>query len=371
MIKLARYVDVYVPVESCTLRCHYCYITTHRRFDNKLPVFKYSPTQIRQGLSQKRLGGPAFLSFCGGGETLLPLEMPAYFRELLNEGHYIGVVTNGTVNRAFDEIAKFPPEQIRRIFFKFSYHHFELRDRSLQDRFFSNVRRMRGLGAAVTVEVTPNDELIPYIEEIKEICKREVGAWPHVSVARDERDMGALPILTRLSRCDYEKVWGAFDSELFRFKMTVFGRRQPYFCHAGDWTFNFDLGSGTMKQCYCSLYQQNIIDDPTKPINFLPIGHCCLEPHCHNAHVFLGYGDMPELDGTRYDLERNRQCEDGTEWLNQEFKEIMHQRLCDNHPPYSMFKRLVIDVRMKSIVLAGEVKGMTRRVARKIRNIIR
>jgi len=119
MTKLARYVDVYVPVEACTLRCHYCYITTHRLFNNKLPVFKYSPSQIRAGLSVSRMGGVSFFSFCGGGETSLPPEMPSYFKALLEEGHYVGIVTNGTVDRAFDEIARFDQSLIRHMFFHY------------------------------------------------------------------------------------------------------------------------------------------------------------------------------------------------------------------------------------------------------------
>ena len=40
MDKIKRFIDCYVPVTTCTLRCHYCYITHHRLFDNKLPTFK-------------------------------------------------------------------------------------------------------------------------------------------------------------------------------------------------------------------------------------------------------------------------------------------------------------------------------------------
>lgn len=63
------------------------------------------------------------------------------------------------------------------------------------DRFFRNVRTMRDAGASFAVEVTPHDDLIPQIESIKELVYREVGAWPHITVARDERDMIYLPLL--------------------------------------------------------------------------------------------------------------------------------------------------------------------------------
>ena len=371
MDKLMRYVDVYVPVEACTLRCHYCYITTHRLFSAKLPQFRYSPSHVRMALSKQRMGGTCFFSFCGGGETLLPPEMPKYFLELLHEGHYVGVVTNGTIDRALDEIESFPKDLIKRMFFKFSYHHFELKKRNLQSKFFENVRRIKRAGAAITVEITPDDKLIPYIEEIKDICDREVGAWPHVSVARDEREMSVLPILTELPRDEYIKVWSCFESELFRFKMSVFGKRQPYFCHAGDWTFNLDLGSGVMRQCYFSLYQQNIFEDVNSPIDFKAIGHYCLEPHCHNAHVFLGYGDMPEINDTTYAKERNRICKDGSEWLNDEYKNIMGQRLCDNHVQYSSIRKMRIDTEMLLLKVRHKFRAGFSHVKRRIRRLLR
>lgn len=59
MEKIKRFIDFYIPVESCTFRCHYCYITHHRLFDNKLPVLKYSPEQVKLALSKERMGGHA------------------------------------------------------------------------------------------------------------------------------------------------------------------------------------------------------------------------------------------------------------------------------------------------------------------------
>lgn len=372
MDKIARFVNIHVPVTSCTFRCHYCFITTHRLFSAELPQFKYTPQQFRAGLSRERMGGIASLNFCGGGETLLPPEMPVYFKELLDEGHFVSIVTNGTVFRAFDEIAKFPTEFFERMFFKFSYHHFELEKRNLSRRYFDNVKRMRDLGCSFTLEITPNDELIPRIGEVKEICMREVGAWPHVTVARDERVMGKLPILTNLSRQDFIRTWSTFDSELFRLKMSVFERRLPSFCYAGDWSFYLNMGTGIMTQCYCSFLSQDIIADPSRPIRYLPIGHHCTLPHCFNAHVFVPYGILPDAADSYYDLERNRVCADGSEWLKPRFKAFMHQRLCDNRTPYSVCNRWMVDAEMfvrKRKRKLGTFKWKLVSALKKIRNL--
>ena len=56
---------------------------------------------MRKALSKERLGGICLINFCGGGETLLPPEIVKYIRVLLEEGHYIMIVTNATVSKRF------------------------------------------------------------------------------------------------------------------------------------------------------------------------------------------------------------------------------------------------------------------------------
>lgn len=136
MDRIKRFIDIYVPVTSCTFRCHYCYITHHRLFGNRLPELKYSPEVVRKALSKQRLGGPCLINFCGGGETLLPEKTIDYIRVLLEEGHYVMVVTNASVSKRFEQIAAFPADLMKRLFFKFSYHYMELKKRNLLDTFF-------------------------------------------------------------------------------------------------------------------------------------------------------------------------------------------------------------------------------------------
>ena len=119
MERIKRFIDGYVPVTSCTLRCHYCYITHQRLFDTKLPKFRYDAAFIRKALSKDRLGGTCLINLCGGGETLLPAEVVGYTKALLEEGHYVMIVTNATCSKRFDEIAQFPKELRERLFFKF------------------------------------------------------------------------------------------------------------------------------------------------------------------------------------------------------------------------------------------------------------
>ena len=69
-----------------------------------------------------------------------------------------------------------------------------MKKRGLLGHFFNNVKRMRDIGCSFTLETTPSDELIPYIEEMQHVARENVGAICHVTVARDERHPEMLPI---------------------------------------------------------------------------------------------------------------------------------------------------------------------------------
>ena len=367
MDKLKRFIDVYVPVTSCTLRCEYCYITHNRLFSAGLPEFKYDVETVRKGLSKERFGGVCLFNFCGGGETLLPPEMPKYIRAVLEEGHYVSVVTNATVDRAFDEFAAFPPELLERLFFKFSYHYTQLKQRNLLDRFFANIKKVVDAGASFTLEATPSDEWIPYIEEMKERALKEVGALPHISVARDEHDMGEIPILTKMSREEYYNFWmSSFDSKLFDFKMSVFNKKRNEFCYAGDWVNMLDLGTGELSNCNCHLHSQNIFNNPQDPIRFCAIGHHCQLPHCFNAHVWMTFGCIPEMDTPSYTDMRNRTRADGSEWLKPTVKTAFSQKLKDSNKEYGSIKKLSTDLSMDYVILRRKAATAKRLIKAKL-----
>ena len=377
MEKMKRFIDVWVPVTTCTLRCHYCYITHHRLFDSKLPKFKYCPEIFRKGLSKERLGGVCMFNLCGGGETLLPPEMPKYIRALLEEGHYVMVVTNATVDKAFNEMSEWPKDLLDHLFFKFSYHFIELKKRNLYEKFFSNVRKMRDAGASFTLEATPSDELIPYIEEMKALAVQEVGAVCHITVGRDEHNMSTIPILSQMTPVEYYNTWKVFDSGFFEYKFSVFSQKRTEFCYAGDWTLFLDMGSGILHQCYCSLFNQNIFEDVSKPIKFKAIGHFCQQPHCYNAHAFLTFGAIPEHESPTYATIRNRICVDGSEWLKPKMKVFMECRLKNANNEYSDSKKVLMDTEMwfleKWTKLRGKLEQSkcTRKMYQSLRKTLR
>ena len=142
MDKLKRYIECYIDTETCNLRCHYCYIAQMRKFNNKLAKFGHTPEEIRKALSVKRLGGKCLINLCAGGETLLSSEVIPVTKALLEEGHYVMIVTNGTLTNRFKEIAKFPKDLLERLVFKFSFHYLELLRLNLLDKYFENIQMM-------------------------------------------------------------------------------------------------------------------------------------------------------------------------------------------------------------------------------------
>lgn len=365
MSHFKRFIDVQVPINTCTLRCTYCYVTHHKLFAQALPKFKYSPEQWKRAFAPERWGGVCMVNFCACGETLLAPEMVDYIRVTLEQGHYVMVVTNCTVDKAFDRMCKeYAPELFERLFFKCSYHYLQLKQRGLIERFFGNIQKMRERGASFTLELTPHDELIPYLDELKQVAVEHVGAIPHVTVARDEHYMENLPILTKLSREEYHRVWGQFDSTLFEFKLSIFNEPRKEFCYAGSWTFALDMGSGKLRQCYRCLYAQNILDDPDQPIRFLPIGHYCQEPHCFNGHAWLGFGAIPSLQTPTFAEMRNRVCADGSEWLTPLCKEAMETKLNTTNEVLSPEEERRADRQMRWRVPVDRAKRLVKKLIR-------
>ncbi len=345
MDKIKRYIECHVPVTTCTLRCSYCYITQHRLFEGPLPEFRYTPEHVRKALSKERLGGVCLINLCGAGETLLAKEVVEYARAFLEEGHYVMIVTNGTISKRFDDIASFPAHLTKHLFFKFSYHYLEFKQRGLFDVFFNNIRKVRDAGCSFTLELTPSDDAIPYIDEIKQRAIAELGAPNHVTIARDERTKNKLPMLTHLSRQDYIDTWKTFNSALFDYKLTIFGHKRKDFCYAGDWSFCVNLATGKMKQCYRSYYRTDIFKDISKPIPFRAIGNCCKEHHCYNGHSLIVLGDIPSESTPTYAELRNRQCIDGSEWLRPEMKSFMSSKLKESNTEYTLWKKIKTNVR--------------------------
>ncbi len=300
------------------------------------------------------------MNVCGDGETLIPKEVPQIIIELLKEGHFLEVVTNGTLTERFNEILSADKELLKRLEFKFSYHYEQLKNKNLLETFWNNVKNAKAHGCSFTIELTPHDELIPYIDDIIEDCVTNVGAKCHITTAFNyEKDFA---LLTELSKEEFIKTWSKFESPMFDFKMLLLGEKRKEYCYAGEWAMSVDLASGIASQCYFGL-TQNIYKNIDKPIKWRAIGHNCAYSLCFNGHAWLTLGCIPEFaQDYNYAMIRDRVCEDGSTWLNDECRQAFSCKFIDANKTYGKLKK-------KTNHISYKCKRFTQRVVNKIKKI--
>lgn len=332
-----------IPMSICNLRCHYCYLAQRdEHYQGIQPPMKYTPEEVAYALRPERIGGLAFMNFCADGETLLVKDLDKYIRKLVEEGHYAEIVTNMTITPMLNKILSWPKDLLKHVEFKCSFHYLELKKRGLLDVFATNVKDAWNAGASASVEVTPSDELIPYIDELKNFSLENFGALPHLTIARDDRTNG-IDYLTELPIDEYDKIWSQFNSDFWKFKKTIFGIKRKEFCYAGMWGLYIDLTTGDCNRCYYSPVFANVFDSPDSKFPESPIVRCPIA-HCYNGHAYLTLGYIPSLNSPGFGDLRNRIRVDRTEWLQPELKDFFNSKLIQENQRFSLLKENTLKI---------------------------
>lgn len=335
---MKRFIDIHVPISSCNLKCEYCYVAHENNRNKEKTCFKYDSAIIKQALTQKRLGGICHFNVCGEGETLIPKEIIEIVKVILENGHYVMIVTNGTLSNRFDEFFKFPQDLKNRLGFKFSFHYLQLKEKNLLEVFNRNIYETKMNGMSYSIEMTPTDELEPYINEIKDYCLKNYGALCHLTIPRN-MNSSKIEILSKHSIDEFYNIWKSFDSELFNFKYKLWGEKRKEFCYAGAWSGLLNISNGNFSACYTGKIHQNIFEDPESEIKYIAIGKQCGLPHCYNGHSFLSMGVIPEINIANYSELRDRVTRDGEHWLNKEMREFLSQRLENSNKIWSNIEK--------------------------------
>lgn len=332
MDKVKKLLLVNVPTGRCNFKCPYCFITQKNKWNEEGWTFERTPEEVGKAFAMERFGGPCYVNLCSRGETLIYPQMVEITEQILKQGHYVEVVTNGSIPARFEAMSKFPKELLSRLSFKFSFHYTELVRLNKLDVFFDNIRMMRDAGASFTLEITPVDDEVPLIEEMKQICMKELGAWCHCTIARDDREK-SIPVLSKHSLEKYCSIWSAFSSPMLEFKKSVFQEKRNEFCYAGDWSIYINLFTGNITKCYASPVCGNIYNFE-EPLQFEAIGVCPIS-HCYNAHALMTFGLLPDVETVTYDKIRNRTCVDESEWLRPSVKAFFQSKLIESNEEYS------------------------------------
>lgn len=316
--EIVKYIELVVPTWPCNFRCHYCYVGQKCSDEQRSHIdeFKYSPEQVAEKLSVSSLGGRAIINICANGETLILPRNIEYIKSMLAAGHFVMVVSNMTPTKQINQLLSLPSEFRSRLFFKCSFHYLELKRLNLLGVFTDNVNNAWKAGASITVEITPSDELEPYIDEIKSYSLQHFGALPHITVPRDENN--GYEALTKHSKSEYSKIWGdAFHSALFDFKMSIWGVKNKQFCYAGAWGYSINLACGDVFRCSTCGMIGNMFDAPplSDPLPIDPVGRDCPFPHCYNGHFWEIFGMIPDKNCPTFAEMRNRVRADNTQWV--------------------------------------------------------
>lgn len=349
MYKIKRFFDCQVPVNLCNFECDYCTVGQWKLVQGKGPdkytPFKFPVEQMAAAVRPERLGGICAFNLCGNGETFLHPQIMDFIDLLLKQGHFVSIVSNGTVTTAIDHLCSLDEELRSHVFIKFSFHYTELLKKKMLEKYFENVNKAHKAGLSLTVELVASDGNVPYIEEIKKVCMENLGVLCHLTDPRANTTHD-IRHLTEMPMDEHLRVWSQFNSALFDYRQATWGqKRDKDFCYGGVWSFNLGLGNGRLKQCYRnSDTVQFIFDNVDEPIHFIPRGHFCSFPHCFNSHVFdCLCGVIPEISSPYYIELRNRVLPDGTEWIKPAYKDIYSHRVCENNTPYTEEEKLYAD----------------------------
>lgn len=354
--RIHKFIELLVHgTTECNFHCEYCYVWRKNEFTRGRETSEYTPKEIRQALSLKRLGGPCHINACALGETLWSKDIVELSYELLEEGHYLSIITNGTISPKIDAILKFPSGLLERMFFKLSFHYAELKRTNLLETFWKNVDKIKDSPCSYSIEITPCDSLIEEIDNVKEeFMKRADGAMPHITFTRDSNKEG-LDLLSELSLEEYERIWSTFHSELFDLKCGLYKKKISQVCYAGNWSYRVNVVNGNLQSCYQQKLSGTIFDEPQKPLPVLTVGQNCNMDYCFNNHAFLAWGDAPEILCDNYYQVRDRVSGNSVHWIKEPYAAAMKQKLYDNNFAYvnrwSDYEKLFAQNRKPAFIL--------------------
>ena len=355
--KIHRFIDLNITgTTSCNFHCEYCYVWRRQGFQGECKLSNKKVEELVHALSLNRTGGVCFINMCARGETLLADGIFKLIGGLLEEGHFVSIVTNATITKQINDILSLPDELLERLFFKISFHYKELKRLSMFDLFWNNVKNIKESSCSFTLEVTPGDGTEELIEEMKMMCFEKMeGALPQISFTRDSKKSG-YDLLSNHTIEEYRGIWDQFDSKMFTLKSEWYGvNMNKYNCYAGVWSYLVDAVTGDVKACYQQPPIGNIFDNSKDGFPVKSVGKDCAIAYCFNNHAFLAWGNIPEIKCNTYLDMRDRVNLSGKHWVKEPMYSFMTQKLQDNNFEYidkwPDYEKLYVKNRKKSFIL--------------------
>lgn len=361
---MRRFLECLTTNTTCNLHCGYCYLIQQNRRTNQKAFFDYSPEHIGKALRKERLGGTSLISITAQGETLIPKELPYVVLEILKQGHFVNITTNGTLSKRLDDFLKITQGFHNHIHLSFSFHYTELKKRNLVDVFFNNIKIAWESGCSILLQINLVDEYIPFWDEIKALSLKYVGALPQVALTRREKS-GDFEIYSELSFSKYKEIGQEMKSPLFDFTCSNFNKKRKEFCYAGWWSGVLNMQTGLLRGCYGQGLNFNIFENIDEEIPFAPIGKNCQLKYCVNSSHFISQGIIPSmLPQPSYGELRNRE---EAHWYYPEMRDFLYEQFEDVNPTLPMSIKFLYEYRyriqqLKQTSLYRNLRGVKHRI---------
>lgn len=327
--KIVKYIHAIQPGTECNLCCSYCYVQNSKE-KGIAAKFKYPVEHIVKALSKERVGGTAFITYVGGGETLIPKESVPIIQGLLENGHVVNIVSNLAYSEGIDKIVSLPRELLDRTCFSVSLHYVELINKDLKQVFVDNINKLKKAQISFHMNMTIGEDYLPYLEEIKEFCLKEVGFLPIITFAVDSNNgWRRYPCFTDEIIENANKIFE--QSSVVTYEGEFLPEYRNEFCYIGDWGFVLNIENGDVQACFQSPINQNIFKDLSKPIKYEALGTCCAT-YCAMGPAFQAFGFLPEFDNvfpTFAKLYKNIGFYGG------DFDEYLNNKLSETNKKYS------------------------------------
>lgn len=319
---ICRFIAVDVGVSACNLRCSYCYVRQQGKNTGRVSPLGRPAVEVGRAFSRKRLGGRAFLYLYANGEPLLLPELVHVVRHLLEEGHYVAIVTNMTMHECISDLLRLPAELRERLVFFASLHYLELKRVNRLADFFRHIRMAAEAGCSWQVRLCLCPEYMEDLDEIRQACLRELGQLPLVAHLRESV---SLPVSVRQRLNEAAR---SFDSVLYDFQQSICDVPLKEFYHAGEWSAAVHLASGDVRACLCEPVRQNIYRDGAMPLVWEPVGRKCHAGWCMCGAHFLSWGVMPVFSCPSYAQMFSRP---GEHSFNERTLNVMRHKLEEAH----------------------------------------
>lgn len=338
--QINKAITVYVPGNVCNLRCSYCYVSECLQDGHEeIGKFRYSVEHMIYAFRPERIGGRAYITVIGAGETLVPQEVVPFVKGLLRLGHVVEVVTNNTLNQRISELLEAPEEDLRRLIVKGSLHWKELKRLNKVQDYFNNIKRILKAGASSYPFLVLSEEYMQDLDEICETCVKELGELPQctpcvTAETREDFLKGGSTLTSPACTPEFikkvdEKLHSKLFNECVRF-LDIDVKR--VFCYAGKWSFGVGMGDGTICKCHNVVVPGNFFENIDAPYEGEAVGCECGIASCCLQYPLYGLGLIPEIKNVPTYTEMI--CDRETLFSN-EVKELMNIKISDNEKVFS------------------------------------